>query len=77
VREMSTKVVPWGNSAGVVIPKKILKESGLQFNDELDVTAVEDGFYLKKKPKKDYGEIFKPFISTKGWKFDRDEANEG
>ena len=73
---MSTKVVAWGNSAGVVIPKKILQESGLQFNDELDVILMEDGFYMRKKKEKKLSEKFEPFLHTSGWKFNREEANE-
>ena len=29
-----------------------------------------------RKPKKSFNDIAKPLISTKGWKFDREEANK-
>jgi len=77
VENMNTKVCQWGNSAGIRIPKKAIIASRFDYNDEVEVVATDGQIILKKKKEKDYGEIFKPFISTKGWKFDREEANEG
>jgi len=66
----------WGNSIGVRIPKKALADSNLHLNDDLEIITFNGGITLKKKSKKNFSDIAKPLINTKGWKFDREEANE-
>jgi len=72
---MNTTLRQWGNSVGVRIPKEALMSSNLRLNDELEIVAFDGGFTLQKKAGKSFRSIAKPFVSTKGWKFDREEAN--
>ena len=73
---MNTTLRQWGNSIGIRIPKEILAKSNLQLNDELEITAYNGGLTLQKKPRKTFSDIAQPLISTQGWKFDREQANE-
>ena len=73
---MNTKVSQWGNSAGVRIPKKAIIDSKFNVDDEIEVIAIEGQIVLKKAKKVDFTKAFTPFLHTKGWKFDREEANE-
>ena len=73
---MTTAVKQWGNSAGVRIPKEVLENSNLQLNDNLEIVTFNGGITLRKKSKKSLSDVVKPIVSTRGWKFDREEANE-
>ena len=66
----------WGNSVGVRIPKEALENSNLCLNDDLEIFTFDGGITLQKKSKKKFGDIAKSLVNTKGWKFDREEANE-
>jgi len=72
---MNTTLRQWGNSVGVRIPKEALYSSNLQLNDELEIIMFNGGLTLQKKPCKKFSDIAKPLLSTKGWKFNREEAN--
>ena len=73
---MTTTVRKWGNSAGVRIPKHVLESSNINIDDSLDVESFEGMIILKKKAAKSFHDIAKPLISTRGWRFDREVANE-
>ena len=73
---MNTKLKQWGNSVGVRIPKEVLESSNLRLNDDLEIIAFNGRITLQKKSKKTFSDIAKPFVNTKDWKFDREEANE-
>lgn len=73
---MQTTVRQWGNSAGIRVSKQALEESNLKMNDDLEIITFDGGITFQKKTKKSFRDIAKPLISTKYWKFDRDEANE-
>jgi antitoxin component of MazEF toxin-antitoxin module len=73
---MNTVVRRWGNSAGIRVPKKALENSKLNVDDVLEVISFEGGITLRKKEKKSFRDISMPLVATKGWKFDREEANE-
>jgi len=73
---MNTTLRQWGNSVGVRIPREALKNSNLRLNDELEIITFNGGLTLHKKTRKTFSSIAKPLISTKDWKFDREEANE-
>jgi antitoxin component of MazEF toxin-antitoxin module len=73
----TTAVRQWGNSAGVRIPKEILEQSKIQIDDVLEVTASFNGsITLQKQGRKNFSDIAKPLVDTRGWKFNREEANE-
>ena len=73
----STAVKKWGNSAGVRISKEVLEESKIQIDDVLDIVEVFNGkITLQKRGRKKFSDIAKPLVDTRGWKFDREEANE-
>ena len=73
---MRTTLRQWGNSVGVRIPREALINSNLQLNEELEITVFKGGLTLQKKAKKTFSDIAKPLVSTRGWKFDREDANE-
>ena len=73
---MNAILKKWGNSTGIRIPKEVMEKSNLKLNDELEIIVFEGGLTLQTKQKKLFNEIAKPLISTKDWKFDREEANE-
>ena len=73
---MNAAIKRWGNSIGVRLPKKALESSNLRLNDDLEIITFNGGITLQKKSKKTFGDIAKPLINTKGWTFDREEANE-
>jgi len=73
---MNTSIRQWGNSVGVRIPKEALNSSKLRLDDDLEIIAFNGGLTLRKVSKKTFSDIAKPLVSTKGWKFDREQANE-
>ena len=73
---MNAAIKQWGNSIGVRLPKEALESSNLRLNDDLEIITFNGGITLQKKSKKTFGDIAKPLIDTKGWTFDREEANE-
>ena len=73
---MYVTIKQWGNSVGVRIPKEAMENSNLCLNDDLEIFTFDGGITLQKKSKKKFGDIAKPLVNTKGWKFDREEANE-
>jgi len=73
---MKATLKQWGNSIGVRIPKEIIENSNLRLNDDLEIHAFNGGITLQKKSKKSFSDIAQPLVSTKDWKFDREEANE-
>ena len=73
----TTAVRQWGNSTGIRLTREVLKQSRIQVNDVLEVVAVSNGIItLQKKGQKKFSDIAKPLVDTRGWKFDREEANE-
>jgi len=75
VFEVNAVLKKWGNSAGIRIPKEAMEKSNLKLNDELEIVTFDGGLTLQIKKKKTFSDIAKPLIDTKGWKFDREEAN--
>jgi len=73
---MKTTVRQWGNSLGIRIPKQAMENSNLNLNDDLEIITFDEGITLRKKKRKTLRDIASPLISTKDWKFDREEANE-
>ena len=72
-----TAVKQWGNSAGVRISREVLEESKLKLDDVLEVVTASNGIIvLKKQGQKKFSDIVKPLVDTKGWRFDREDANE-
>ena len=70
-------VKQWGNSTGIRLSKEILEQSKIQVNDVLEVVTAFDGVItLQKQGRKKFSDIAKPLVSTRNWKFDREEANE-
>ena len=45
---MITNIRAWGNSQGLYIPKKLLREAQLEVNDSVDIN-VEDGAIVIRK----------------------------
>ena len=73
---MNATLKQWGNSVGFRIRKEALEKSNLRLNDNLEIITFNGGITLQKKSQKTFSDIAKPLIDTKGWKFNRDEANE-
>jgi antitoxin MazE len=74
------QVAKWGNSLAVRLPKKLVDEMKLKPGDELEVVKVHDHEIVVEKVDKRERflkamEKFR-FPLPKGYRFDRDEANE-
>ena len=50
---MTTNIRAWGNSQGVYIPKKLLREASLNLNDSVEITVVEGVLMIKKNASDD------------------------
>jgi len=73
-------VSKWGNSLAVRLPSKLVEALKLSPGDELEVVAVSKGKVGVEKVDRraeflKRAEQFR-FALPKGYKFDRDEANE-
>lgn len=72
-----TAVKQWGNSIGVRISREVLEESKIKLDDVLEVVTASNGtIILKKQGQKKFSDIAKPLVDTRGWKFNRGDANE-
>jgi len=65
-----------GNSLGLCIPVQFVKSLNLKANDSVKIIEMDGGLLIKPERKKSFSEVITPCINTKGWKFDREEANE-
>lgn len=45
---MTTHIRAWGNSQGLYIPKKLLREAELEVNDIIEITVVDGGLMIRK-----------------------------
>ena len=43
-----TAIKPWGNSQGIILPQKILKELNWEVRDELELHVKDDTLYITK-----------------------------
>ncbi len=74
------RVAKWGNSLAVRLPARLVQELGVKEGDEVSLTAKgEKTIEAEKKPSREelferVKKIRKPL--PRGFKFDRDEANE-
>jgi len=50
---MTMKIIPIGNSAGIILPKSILAKYGLSLYDRLNVTETIEGINLEKADNND------------------------
>ena len=77
---MRTNVRAWGNSYGIRLPLRALKESDIALEDSLDVEVSEGRIILTKKTnpnsREELERLFPACLSTDGWKFDREELHE-
>lgn len=51
---MQTIIRSWGNSQGLYIPKKLLKEASLNVNDPVDISVVDGVLMIRRN---DSGDI--------------------
>ena len=49
---MNSIIRAWGNSQGLYIPKKLLKELDLRINDPVQIRLVGDGILIQKDHQK-------------------------
>lgn len=56
------RVQKWGNSQGIRLPKKILKDLGIDINDKIEISS-NDGEIILRKVKKyiDLDDLFKDY----------------
>ena len=73
---MNATIKQWDNSFGIRISKEVMENSNLRLNDDLEILSFNGGITIQRKSKKAFSDIAKPLVSTKDWKFDREEANE-
>ena len=59
---MQAVVQKWGNSQGIRLPKKILKDLGIDINDKIEI-SLNDGEIILRKVKKyiDLDDLFKDY----------------
>ena len=73
-------VAKWGNSLAVRLPKALVEALGLRVGDEIDLTALPGGTVGVRKidPGAEFFARMAEFNvrAPKGYRFDRDEANE-
>lgn len=75
------QVAKWGNSLAVRLPSAVVDALGLREGDEIDIkVAGERAFDVELDRSRERAlerirALRRPLPS--GWKFDRDEANEG
>lgn len=62
---MQTRIVKWGNSQGIRLPKMLLDSANLSDDDIIELTVVDDSIIVKKaetkKRHKTIKERFKDF----------------
>ena len=58
------RVQKWGNSQGIRLPKKILKDLGIDINDKIEI-SLNDGEIILRKVKK-YIDLDDLFTDYKG-----------
>ncbi|MCA1457270.1 AbrB/MazE/SpoVT family DNA-binding domain-containing protein [Bradyrhizobium sp. BRP22] len=74
-------VSKWGNSLAVRLPKTLVDQLGLKEGDELNIVAAKDGVLevesAEAQRQRALDRLAKlNWTLPKGYKFDRDEANE-
>ncbi len=68
------EITKWGNSQGIRIPKKYLKQLGLKVGDKVEL-KIENGKLViipmkhKRKPKIDINTLFKEYIETEEYEW--------
>jgi antitoxin component of MazEF toxin-antitoxin module len=72
---MTTKIMQWGNSKAVRIPQKILETTNFSQYDSIEIIPSGEEIILRKANKPKASDLFNPFFDTKGFKFDREDAN--
>ena len=72
---MNATIKQWGNNDEIGLPVELLENSDLRLDDNVEIIPFKGGFTLQKKNRKTWDDIAEPLIDTKGWKFDREEAN--
>lgn len=50
---MQSIIRAWGNSQGLYIPKKLLKEASLNVGDSVDISVVDEVLMIRKDESKD------------------------
>jgi antitoxin MazE len=74
------QVAKWGNSLAVRLPKSLVDELGLQPGDEIDiVSATGRRLEVEKNTRRERAlerMEARKWSAPKGYRFDRDEANE-
>ncbi|MBM3233212.1 AbrB/MazE/SpoVT family DNA-binding domain-containing protein [Candidatus Pacearchaeota archaeon] len=46
--EVTTRILKWGNSYGIVIPQEVVKRKGLKEGEEVDAILIKKGNVLKE-----------------------------
>lgn len=54
IQAMNVKIAKWGNSLGIRIPKSLIREIGLQEEDELEISTEGNKLIIIPKNRKKY-----------------------
>lgn len=74
--DMTTKIIPIGNSRGIVIPSSVLKKLGLKEKDELTID-VQDGRIVLAVVSRDFsGPFTGPFSELAPFAPDSDDQRD-
>jgi len=73
------RVLKWGDSLAVRLPKAVVGALGLKEGDEIEITIGKRDFRVARDRSKEKAlatirRLARPF--SRGFKFDREEANE-
>jgi antitoxin MazE len=79
--ETAMLISKWGNSLAVRLPKTLVDQLGLKEGDELNIVAARDGVLEVESAEAQRQRALDRLARLnwtlpKGYKFDRDEANE-
>ena len=74
----ATKIVKWGNSLGIRIPAKILKDADIEMNDLVYIESGEAGrILINKQPGPKKGTLEYLFKDYSGERFDTELIDLG
>lgn len=45
---MDAQIVKWGNSQGIIIPKKVLQDSGIHLNEKVNLSSQDGRITIEK-----------------------------
>ena len=73
---MRTKIVKWGNSQGIRLPKAFLKNIQITENDPVDITLENEKIVIKKANAREHKTTKQRLIEFYGEKFEKNALQQ-